>query len=299
MQQKQLSRVLIAGATHGNELIGAFLIHKFERSPHLITRSSFETQTLLVNPKALAARVRYIDTDLNRSFNRPCPAHELTAYEDLRAREIEQVFGPQGKAPVDVILDLHSTTSNMGLTLIIDRDDTFLLQLAAYLSAMDSSIRVYHSAHSGRGHDSLRSLARFGLGIEVGAIAQGILLADLFFRTEALIYSILDYLNQVNQGEPPVIDQPLTLYRYIRAIDYPRDPSGEIQAMIHPQLQFQDYQPLQCGDPMFLSFDGSIIPYQEPSTVYPIFINEAAYYEKGIAMCLTEKQEMGVGELGK
>ncbi|WP_445249168.1 succinylglutamate desuccinylase/aspartoacylase domain-containing protein, partial [Microcoleus sp. OTE_8_concoct_300] len=24
--------------------------------------------------------------------------------------------------------------------------------------------------------------------------------------------------------------------------------------------------------------------------VYPIFINEAAYYEKGIAMCFTQKQ---------
>ncbi|MDB9458824.1 succinylglutamate desuccinylase/aspartoacylase family protein, partial [Dolichospermum circinale CS-545/17] len=32
------------------------------------------------------------------------------------------------------------------------------------------------------------------------------------------------------------------------------------------------------------------ISYQGNSTVYPIFINEAAYYEKATAMCFTEKR---------
>ncbi|MDP8932677.1 MAG: succinylglutamate desuccinylase/aspartoacylase family protein, partial [Cyanobacteriota bacterium] len=44
------------------------------------------------------------------------------------------------------------------------------------------------------------------------------------------------------------------------------------------------------GDPMFLTFDGESVLYEGKSTVYPIFINEAAYYEKGIAMCFTQKQ---------
>ncbi|MHC5727533.1 MAG: succinylglutamate desuccinylase/aspartoacylase domain-containing protein, partial [Nostoc sp.] len=34
--------------------------------------------------------------------------------------------------------------------------------------------------------------------------------------------------------------------------------------------------------------------YEGASTVYPIFINEAAYYEKGIAMYLTQKQQQVV-----
>jgi aspartoacylase len=41
---------------------------------------------------------------------------------------------------------------------------------------------------------------------------------------------------------------------------------------------------------MFLTFDGRAIAYQGTSTVYPVFINEAAYYEKGIAMCITQKE---------
>ena len=153
---------------------------------------------------------------------------------------------------------------------------------------------MYHSASSGRSQDSLRSLGEFGLGIEVGPIAQGVLIAEFFLKTEALIHTILNYLEKVNYGETHPFDQKLTIYRYVKTIDYPRDKSGEIQAMIHSQLQFRDYHPLRPGDPMFLSFDGDIIPYEGCSTVYPIFINEAAYYEKGIAMSLTQKLQISV-----
>ena len=69
----------------------------------------------------------------------------------------------------------------------------------------------------------------------------------------------------------------LTVYKSIGVIDYPRNEVGEIQAIIHPQLQFRDYEPLHPGDPMFITFTGEEILYQGNSTVYPIFINEAAH----------------------
>jgi aspartoacylase len=62
--------------------------------------------------------------------------------------------------------------------------------------------------------------------------------------------------------------------------------------MIHPQLQGRDYEELKPGDPLFLTFDGKTIYYEEESSVYPVFINEAAYYEKGIAMCFTRKEQV-------
>ncbi|PSB66666.1 aspartoacylase, partial [filamentous cyanobacterium CCP1] len=34
------------------------------------------------------------------------------------------------------------------------------------------------------------------------------------------------------------------------------------------------------------------IYYNGAAVVYPVFINEAAYYEKGIAMCLTQKENI-------
>ena len=138
MQKLPINRVLITGGTHGNEFTGALLIKKFEQFPQLVARSNFETQTLLSNPEAFAAGVRYIDKDLNRSFDRRFSREDtIIAHEDLRAREIQRLFGSQGETPADVVVDLHSSTTNMGLTLIIDQVDTFTLQLVAYLSSVN------------------------------------------------------------------------------------------------------------------------------------------------------------------
>jgi len=72
---------------------------------------------------------------------------------------------------------------------------------------------------------------------------------------------ILDYIEQSNQGKIPEISNTFTLYQNAGTIDYPRNEQGEIPAMIHPQLQFKDYEPLNPGDPIFLTFDGSVISY--------------------------------------
>jgi succinylglutamate desuccinylase len=55
----QINRVAIIGGTHGNEFTGAYLMKKFEQFPDLIKRPSFETLTLLGNPKAFAECKRY------------------------------------------------------------------------------------------------------------------------------------------------------------------------------------------------------------------------------------------------
>ena len=138
------------------------------------------------------------------------------------------------------------------------------------------------------------SLCELGFVIEVGPVAQGVLNADFFQKTEALIHAVLDYLEGYNQGKIDQSDRTLTLYQPVGTLDYPRNEHGEIQAMIHPQLQGRDYEALHPGDPIFLTFNNHAIAYEGESTVYPIFINEAAYYEKGIAMCLTEKQQLTV-----
>ncbi len=273
-----VNRVAIVGGTHGNERIGVQLIKKFELRPDYIQRSSFSTQILLANPHAVAAGVRHIDRDLNRSFERDRLQNQtLESYEDRRAKEISQIINSDSNASVDVILDMHSTTSNAGLTLIIDEENTFTLRLAAYLQQIHSSVKVYSTSHSGREQDALRSLAKFGFCLEVGPIAQNVLNADLFQKTEILIHTILDYLEQHNRKEVILLNRSLTLYRYLEAIDYPRNEHGDIQGMIHPQLQFRDYEALHPGDAMFVTFDGGAIKYSGTAVAYPVFINEAAY----------------------
>jgi aspartoacylase len=140
----------------------------------------------------------------------------------------------------------------------------------------------------------LTSLGELSFAIEVGPVAQGVLDAGFFNKTEELIHAVLDYVEGYNQGKKLHPVRPLTFYQYTGDIDYPRNEHGEIQAMIHPQLQGRDYEALHPGDPIFLTFDHQDITYQGESIAYPIFINEAAYYEKGIAMCLTQKHQLTV-----
>ncbi|MEH1942801.1 MAG: aspartoacylase [Nostoc sp.] len=294
----QIERVAIVGGNHGNELTGIHLVKKFQQYPNLINRASFKTLALLGNLKAIEEGKRYIDKDLNRCFtNQGLQNPQLSSYEDTRAKAIQQILQPQNQPFVDVIVDLHSTTANMGLSLIFCDMHPFLLRLGAYLSSINPMVKVFVNQQSREG-GFLRSLCELGFVIEVGAVAQNILNAELFQQTEQLIYGILDYFEGCNQGNIPQINSPLTLYKYIRTIDYPRSDAydglhlrKEIQAMIHPQLQFRDYEPLNPGDPMFLTFAGKDIFYEGESTVYPVFINEAAYYEKGIAMYLAQKQQ--------
>lgn len=288
MVSDSIRKVAIIGGTHGNELTGVYAVKKFEQFPQLLQRTSFECVTLLANPQAVVMNRRYIDRDLNRSFtNEDLANPDLVSYEAKRAKEIASEL-----TEVDLIIDLHSSTSNMGLTILPSSRHPFNLRLAAYLSTLHPDVRVCYGINCSSSDPMLRSLSPLGCTIEVGAIAQGVLNAHLFQQTEMLIYAILDYVDAINQDKPLSVPSNLSVYQSIGSVDYPRDSAGELQGMIHPQLQFRDYQALHPGDPMFLTFTGESIFYQGAATVFPIFINEAAYYEKGIAMTFTDKQQL-------
>lgn len=289
---KKINSVIIATGTHGNEFTGIYLGKKFEQFPNLIERPSFNTHVLLSNPKAFTEVRRYIEKDLNRCFGKEDLHNpKLTSYEDILAKNLLQTLGEKDKPKVDVIIDLHSSTANMQLTIILGSLHPFLLQLAANLSMRNPDVRICYSQPT-RESNFLCSLSELGFAIEVGPVAQGVLNADLFQKTESLIYEVLDYIENYNQGINinRNRDSTVIIYQYTGIIDYPRNANGEIEAMIHSRLQFRDYEPLNPGEPIFLTFEGKAIAYQGTFTVYPIFINEAAYYEKGIAMCLTQKK---------
>jgi len=293
----KIKRVVIVGGTHGNEVTGIYLVKKFERSPHLIQRLSFESLTLIANPKAYAIAKRYADTDLNRCFlRRDLENPSLSSYEAQRAKEIYQTFGSKGSQPADFVIDLHTSTANMGLSIILGNENLLNIRLAAYLTSINPKVRVLYSTSKNQDRSHLDSICEFGCTLEVGAVAQGVLDAALFQETEEIIHAILDYLEAYNQGTPPSVKHTINVYHSIQTIDYPRNELGEIQAMIHPQLQFRDYQALQTGEPIFLTFEGKEIFYEGDSIVYPVFINEAAYYEKGIAMCITQLTQMDLAD---
>ncbi len=291
----KIKRVAIVGGTHGNEWTGVYLIQKFQQYPELVQRSSFETLSLIANPQAVAVNRRYVDRDLNRCFDRHDLANqELVGYENNLAKEIAARLGANGTEPVDAIIDLHSTTANMGATIIPISRSPVNLRLASHLSDLNPTVRIYLGIHSEQDSPMLRSLAPLGCTVEVGPIAQGILNAHILAQTESLVLAILDYFDQLNQGVSLPPSSPVTIYQAMQTIDYPRNGRGDLKAIIHPDRQGQDYQCMKPGAPLFLDLQGKTIYYAGDSTIFPAFINEAAYYEKGIAMVITEKRAITI-----
>lgn len=288
----QLRRVAIVGGTHGNELTGAYLIKHFDHAPDLVQRPTFATVTLLGNPRAFQAITRYVEKDLNRSFlSKDLENHHLNRYEEIRAKEICQILGNKKQPLVDFIVDIHSTTSNMQFTIIIGDYDPLVLKLVAYLSSINPLIKVFSWSIT-QERSFLRSLSQRSIAIEIGAIAHGTLNPWFFERTKQLVFEILDFLNSYNENtlESKSIPATVDIYQGKVISDYPRNDQGELCAMVHNNLLGKDYQPLKPGEPIFTTFDGKDISYEGDSIVYPVFISESSYLEKGIAMVMCEKK---------
>jgi len=291
--QNMIKKVAITGGTHGNELTGVYLINKFKKNPKLVQREGFETIIMHNNLKAIQKCTRYIDKDLNRTFktedlNNPDKAD----YEDVLAKVINAKLGPKGSQHpnVDFIVDLHSTTSNMGLSIVIDEGSKLTWQVAAYLKEMEPRVNIFRWKGDTKDVSFVNSIAKNGFAIEVGAIPQGVLRADLFFDTQKLIYHILDFIEKLNNKKFQKNYTSIEIYDHIELLDFPRDKNADITAMVHPSLQDKDYTKIKKGDPLFITLDGEDITYDKDNEVYPLFVNEAAYYEKGFAMCLTQKK---------
>ncbi|PNJ38789.1 N-acyl-aromatic-L-amino acid amidohydrolase (carboxylate-forming) [Pongo abelii] len=293
--REPLRRVAVTGGTHGNEMSGICLAQHWLQAPAELQRPSFSAVPVLANPAAIAGCRRYVDHDLNRTFtscflnSRPTPDDP---YEVTRARELNQLLGPKASGRAfDFVLDLHNTTANVGTCLISKSShEVFAMHLCRHLQLQypELSCQVFLYQRSGEESYNLDSVAKNGLGLELGPQPQGVLRADIFSRMRTLVATVLDFIELFNQGTAfPAFE--MEAYRPVGVVDFPRTEAGNLAGTVHPQLQDRDFQPLQPGAPIFQMFSGEDLLYEGESTVYPVFINEAAYYEKGVAFVQTEK----------
>ncbi|XP_073695568.1 aspartoacylase [Garra rufa] len=301
----EAKRVAIFGGTHGNEMSGITLVNMWIQNSIEIERDGLVIKPFISNPRAVEKCTRYIDTDLNRAFtpeNLSAPDVEALPYEIQRAKEINRMFGPKGSSDAyDVIFDLHNTTSNMGSTLILESStDLFNLQMVHYIkkAMAPHTCSVLLNEHPQLKYSTTRSVAKHPVGLEVGPQPQGVLRSNVFESMRTILKHALDFLELFNSGvefPPCTVD----VFRVQERMDYPRDTNGNITAMVHPHLQDCDWEPLNRGDPMFLTFDGRTILYEGANTVYPTFINEAAYYEKQQAFVTTCREILAANAIRK
>lgn len=287
-----IKQVAIVGGVHGNEFSGIYLIKQYQAQPELMTRSSFNTETVWANPEAHFANKRYLQSDLNRQFkNTDLADMTLTNYEQSRAKVLNAQLGPKGQARTDLIIDLHNTTSNMGACLILTQAGEFYNKMAAYVKMqMPEAVISRDEDHfAAEEHALMCTLGRYGVLVEVGPQSQSVVRQDILDLMHKMTQHILDFVELYNRNNLPQLPKQTEAFRYLHSIKLPMNEQGERLGMVHKNIQDNDYQPINPGDPIFTLFDGTEVHYDGATTVYPTFINEAAYYDNNLAMSLNEK----------
>jgi len=217
---------------------------QYQKSPHDLY-PSLKISTLLANPRAFLENRRFVDTDLNREFTKEKLMDQIISEESIRAKEIDTILGPkfprpqinsdndhdndvvngessppqqqqqkqQHEAAADFVLDLHTTTTNMGLTLIVPEGDLISARAAAYVAyrcggsgggGTKNDVRILvHPTPKGdpyhKSRPTLSSSGRHGLTIEVGPVPQGLLRHDAVQRTDEAVDAVFDFLEFRNQ----------------------------------------------------------------------------------------------------
>lgn len=300
--KQTINNVVIVGGTHGNEITGVYAVkHWMEHPNELLSLkgNSFKLEVMLANEKAIAENRRYIDRDLNRCFKfADLDNSDLMLYEECRAKKINQLIGYRSPQQADFVIDLHTTTSNMGSSLIISTLNPLIFNLAAFLNEKIPDLKVYYEALSPEDNPYLYSLGRTdGILIEIGPTPQGVLRADIYQKMVTMVKETLAYMNLFNNKQLPPLPRQLVAYEPARKIAFPVDSHGQLQGMIHESLQDQDFKPLKNGAPLFRLLDGTELFFEIPdnsteTTYYPAFTNEAAYYVHQQALQLLKKIEL-------
>ena len=286
-------RVLVVAGTHGNEINGPWLLDQWRQHPALIDSEGLDVQLAIGNPAACAQGRRYLDRDLNRSF-RPDLLKKASVSAAESDREMMQAlallkqFGPEGQTPCDLVVDLHSTTSAMGNCLVVYGRRPVDLALAALVQHRLGLPIYLHEADSAQ-QGFLAERWPCGVVIEVGPVPQNVRRSDIVLQTRLALEAVLAAIRSVRLGTARYPGQ-VVIHRHLGSLDLPRRSSGERDSLVHPNLQDRDWHPLKSGDPLFIDAESRTSVFEGEDEIVPLFINEAAYAEKAIALSLTKRE---------
>ncbi len=268
-------RVIIIGGTHGNEWTGITILQNYQdflknKFPEL------ELEFIFANPEAYKIEKRFKDEDLNRSCQ--FLNENRSTYEQKRAIEIQKIIQ---KEPC-VVIDLHTTTSNMGNTLIISNENAENLTLAGLVQENLPETKILLAPDLLKKY--LISQSSFGLMIEVGPVPNNVIRPGPLKDSLNILISILSNIHNFRVGisEVEVYEEACDVY-------YPQNQKNELTACIHEDIEGNDLIKLPKIFMAFQSFNGEEIQYEANEEMYPIFINEAAYYPSRLAFTLCRK----------
>ncbi len=283
-------KVLVVGGTHGNEFSGVQLFKQWQQQPLDYPELSIALD--MGNPSAHQINRRYVDKDLNREFTLPWLADpSRTHCEGQRAKVLNQQYGPKGAdSQTDLVIDLHNTTSNMGPTLILLADGPWERQLAAYVKHhMKEAVILLELEKPYQEWGYLCTLGRRGVMVEVGPQANSVLRHDVLVQMDTMTQLVLAFCALEQSQQLPALPSEIEAFSSCASYSLPLDKQGQPLAMVHQRLEGRDFEALEPGEPIFQYFDGQVGTNPETRTLYPTFVNEAAYYDSHGAFSLAEK----------
>ena len=199
-----------------------------------------------------------------------------------------QLYGNKGENPCQIALDFHTTTATMGSCLVVyGRRDTDLALAGLIQNKLGLPIYLHESDKKQTGF--LVEAWPCGLVVEIGPVGQGLLNSRIISQTKLILENLLEQIKNVNNLNLFFPDK-LIIHRHIKSIDFPRDEEGNINGFVHPLRQGRDWHPLKKNDDLFCKLNGEVINFKENEAYIPVFINEAAYMEKNIAMSFTKRE---------
>ncbi|MEK7525006.1 MAG: succinylglutamate desuccinylase/aspartoacylase family protein [Patescibacteria group bacterium] len=115
---KQLKKLLVVGGLHGDESSGVDLVRRLQKV------GLNNIKAVVANPEAVGKKVRFLETDMNRSFGVETPI----SLEERRASNLKKEF-----LVCDAVIDVHNTRAR-GTTCAITvcEPNKFHLGLATY-----------------------------------------------------------------------------------------------------------------------------------------------------------------------
>lgn len=108
--------ILVIGCVHGDELIGKKVITDLRK----LSISHSTLITVIANTRAIKKGKRFIDQDLNRAF----PGNPKGNYEEQLAYSLFPLI-----KSADIVLDIHSTTTNTASAIILTKINRSIKQL--------------------------------------------------------------------------------------------------------------------------------------------------------------------------
>ena len=293
---------MVAG-THGNERNAPWLLRHWQDHPDSLATAGLNVRFALGNPAAYAQNQRYIEKDLNRCFSHGLLEDQRhQELEVVRARQLLASHGSAGCQPCAVAIDLHSTTSGMGSSLVVyGRRPTDLALAAGIQGRLGLPIYLHEADLQQTGF--LIEQWPCGLVIEVGPVPQGLVQARICEQSQLALEASLAVLADANRGDLR-LPESLVVHRHLTSLDVPRGADGLPSACIHPGRQSRDWWSLRPGDPLFQTPSNEVIGFDPGALELPghhvadanlddlvaVFINEAAYGEKGIALSLASRE---------